>query len=772
VSVPFSLNRTLVPILDTHENRQVTITSRIDTAVATSAGVNEDIELLKGAVILNPSCRISATRLNNALKAKEDSGLEFWKVIAQNNKTRYLPAEMLIDAFSNEDCYDGTTLRLLSTIVSRPAKRGVSKKLIRHLGGVLRNKDDKQGAVAFWKGVVKTKPNCYECAIQLTETFVHNEETESAIQFWNDILLEVVQKTVPYEIAILQLAKCHLESGDLNSFINQLTAIFASSTASFYLSSPVSFIMDPLNRILMNESPIRMIVDLFEDVKLLNRNIDTFLNNLEKELAARGNLNFDVAIGLAKVMFEKRDPYQWMMDGTKRARRVTEIYIAKGEENAAIEYWKVALSRYPEDTVAWGECIRVLIDTGDLDGAIDIGKKWMTLSIPVFDHDSEASRHLTLAFKAKGEPSAEISYWESQRNGNHWKLAARKVLEARLAAGHFEEVIEFCKQKFERYARSGFKTAWVPEYYVADYMAEAFKQGERLDEALKFWRSVKIRAGEDRIVSKAFANVLSAAKDNDAVITLYTMDPYLASSIPWHAREAWKRKRDPNGAVEFWKHMYYNSSRDWTVMQELEHAFDMKGEVTAAIEFWKAEYRRNDDHWDYWRLELEPLTRAFQKNGCKNAPIRFWTSEYAVHRDEQSGKQLSSAFKAKGNWEEEIEFWKEDILANPQDSFYSQLLLIQASKRRGDLDVIIRVWKELPFRHSEVSVLCTELRDVFETKGTIRGSLKFWEEATSLRPDSSAIRNELGRVRKAEQGLRATLEYMNSQHRFEDDGGL
>jgi hypothetical protein len=126
------------------------------------------------------------------------------------------------------------------------------------------------------------------------------------------------------------------------------------------------------------------------------------------------------------------------------------------------------------------------------------------------------------------------------------------MLEARLAAGHLEEVIEFGKQKFERYLNSGLERAWVPESYVADYMAEAFQRGERLNEALRFWRSVKIRAGEDRIVSKALANALNAAKDNHGVITFYTLEPDLIASIQ-HVREAWDRKRDPNGALEFWK---------------------------------------------------------------------------------------------------------------------------------------------------------------------------------------------------------------------------
>jgi tetratricopeptide (TPR) repeat protein len=189
----------------------------------------------------------------------------------------------------------------------------------------------------------------------------------------------------------------------------------------------------------------------------------------------------------------------------------------------------------------------------------------------------------------------------------------------------------------------------------------------------------------------------------------------------------------------------------------LEHTFDLKGDVKAALEFWKAEYRQNSVGWE--DLPEETLTRAFQKNGCKNAPIQFWASEYAVHRNDRSRNQLSSSFKAKGNLEEEIDFWKEDILANPHNSYPSRLLLLQASKRGGDLDVIIGVWKPV-LRDSHVlyEPVVDFLKQALRAKGDLDFSIEFWKE--------------LGRARKAERGLRAALEYRKSQHRFEDDDGL
>jgi tetratricopeptide (TPR) repeat protein len=357
---------------DRPENSQGSIPSRTETAL-TSAGVNEDIEILKEAVRFNPSCRAAAIRLTDALKAKGDSGVEFWIVMAQNNPNQSLPAEMLIDAFSTD--HDGATFRPARTAISR--LHDVAMTINRICRAKMTNKDDKQRAVEAWKGAVKMNPECYEYAIQLTETFVINEQTKSAIQFWSDALSEVsevAQKPVPYEIAILQLAKCHLESGDLDSFAHRFTAVLASSvTSHYYLSRPRTFMMDPLERLWTNESQIQKIFEPFENVEW-NVNINTFTTNVITESAYRGN--FDVAIALGKARFENFRPRNDLRPKEKCevAREVTNMYNAKGELHSALEYWKSALSKYPEDLVVMIEYIRVMIDTGDFAGAIDMAK--------------------------------------------------------------------------------------------------------------------------------------------------------------------------------------------------------------------------------------------------------------------------------------------------------------------------------------------------------------------------------------------------------------
>jgi tetratricopeptide (TPR) repeat protein len=299
------------------------------------------------------------------------------------------------------------------------------------------------------------------------------------------------------------------------------------------------------------------------------------------------------------------------------AKAVTEAYDEKGDIDEAIHFWKSQLQTGDFESMAWHELARAMSIKGDIDGAIEI-----SAAAPFRFQDQ-----LTELFKAKGDIHAEIKFWESKRALNDYGLAAGRLVEVWNANGEADKVMAICKEELS-------KRVPMLQPRLAHRLTQALTMKGETEQAIKFWQSKLTDYPGDGIALRQLANSFLAAGDQDGVLQLCRENPS-CWMLEHFLTDVYKRRRDLDGAVEYWKTQLASNWPEKAAM-ELAYALNVKGDIGAEIAFWKECYIKGDQ----WRgpmyradrrkaqIFLRYLIRAFKKNGSIDETIEFWKEQF------------------------------------------------------------------------------------------------------------------------------------------------
>ena len=312
---------------------------------------------------------------------------------------------------------------------------------------------------------------------------------------------------------------------------------------------------------------------------------------------------------------------------------------------------------------------------------------------------------------------------------------------------HLSEIIRLLLAKDPQQSPAAFEAFQLFRSYSEILSPAIVQHIEDINLLLPFpqWYELVVENRTNRELLLHLADLCQSIKRDDAAAKLIRglVDKYPTEvSLQEWLAEIYRRIGIPETSIAGWRYLVENNPGDAALHHRLLQAFQEDGNVDETIAAWK---ELVDKHPDIALLQNE-LSRLLTEKNEIDTTVGVW-KELAQHVPTPLD-QLGQAFRAKGNFDEEIAGWKQLMELNPTEPWLLDRLA-SAFTEKCDCGEAVSGWKDVLRNNSDDIWAQPRLADALFKNKNYDAAIAIWEELKRSHPEAWEYEERLANVYEA-----------------------